>query len=118
MTLHDHALSEQAGTKAASTDKQTAEQRLSVGLMKAAYSGGRAAVGSAWLPGRVAFDRTLSTPDIYTLARFATCHKTSAHAASLAHRAGVMFNNRVRIITLISILRLPSTPGREERGDV
>lgn len=29
-----------------------------------------------------------------------------------------MFNNGVRIITLISIPRSPPTPGREERGDV
>ena len=58
--------------------KQTAEQELSVCLMKAPYSEGRATVGSALLPGRVAFDQTLSTPDIYTPARFATCHKTSA----------------------------------------
>lgn len=58
--------------------KQTAEQELSVCLMRAAYSEDRATVGSALLPGRVAFDQTLSTPDIYTPARFATCHKTSA----------------------------------------
>lgn len=58
--------------------KPTAEQELSVWLMKAAYSEGRATVGSALLPGRMAFDQTLSTPDIYTPARFATCHKTSA----------------------------------------
>lgn len=53
-------------------------QELSVLLMKAAHSEDRATVGSSLLPGRVAFDQTLSTPDIYTPARFATCHKTSA----------------------------------------
>lgn len=58
--------------------KQAAEQELSVWLMKAVYSEGRATVGSAVFPGRMAFDQTLSTPDIYMPARFATCHKTSA----------------------------------------
>lgn len=57
---------------------ETDSRAVSVWLMKAAYSEGRATVGSAVLPGRVAFDQTLSTPDIYTPARFATCHKTSA----------------------------------------
>lgn len=52
--------------------------RLRVWLMRATYSGGRTTVGLALLPGYMAFDQTLSTPDIYTLARFATCHKTSA----------------------------------------
>lgn len=46
--------------------KQAAEQELSVWLMKAVYSEGRATVGSAVFPGRMAFDQTLSTPDIYT----------------------------------------------------
>jgi len=61
------------------------------GLMTAWHSGDVVAVGSARLPGRrrVAFDQTLSTPDIYTAARFAPCHKTSAPPPPpphLAHR--------------------------------
>lgn len=65
------------GAEAATLINRQLSIGLSVWLMKAVYSEGRATVGCALLPGRVAFDQTLSTPDIYTLARFATCHKTS-----------------------------------------